>query len=274
MFFWKKKKESSSSSAGWSKRSKELLLLLAGLALTLAAIFLARQRITAAEREVHQKISPVEIVVPSVSIRAGEVFTEQNLAKKSVPATGTGSRNVPAAEFELLLGAHAKGTLAAGEPILWTDVEEPFDPEKFSQTIPAGRRAFTLEVNTSSSFAGLIRPGDVVDLLCEGEAGRTPQAWIRAIPVISVDRHFAKTPSREESRDISTVTVSVSPEEGRLLAAASRDGRILWFLRNPTEPSKSATAPTPRKNPAAGKIEIWKAGMQESQTTSTIGEPG
>ncbi len=248
--------------------------MLAGVALTLSAIFLARQRITAAEREVQKKISPVEIVVPSIPIRAGDAFTEQNLARKSVPATGTGSRNVPAAEFELLLGAHAKGNLAEGEPILWTDVDEPFDTERFSQTIPAGRRAFTIEVNTSSSFAGLVRPGDIVDLLCEREAGRASQAWVRAIPVISVDRHFGKSPSREESRDISTVTVSVSPEEGRLLAAAGREGRIHWFLRNPTEPSTSAASGTRPPKPAPVKIEIWKAGMQELHPANTNGEPG
>ncbi|MBI5577313.1 MAG: Flp pilus assembly protein CpaB [Deltaproteobacteria bacterium] len=274
MFFWTKKKESSSKSEGWSNRSKELLLLLAGVVLTLAAIFLARQRIVAAEREVRQKIAPVEIVVPSVPIQAGEAFTEQNLAKKSVPGSGAGSRNVPAAEFELLLGAHAKGNLAPGEPILWTDVEEPFDAEKFSQTIPAGRRAFTMEVNSTSSFAGMIRPGDVVDLLCEGGDGKPSRSWIRGIPVISVDRHFVKAPSKEEERDVSTVTVSVTSEEGRLLAAASREGRIHWFLRNPEEPSKSASVPPARNRPATGKIEVWKAGVQENSFTSTYGEPG
>ncbi len=274
MFFWKKKKESSSSCEGRSRKSRELLLLLAGLALTLAAIFLARQRINAAEREVQQRVSPVEIVVPSVPIRAGEAFSEQNLAKKPVPATGISSRNVPAAEFELLIGAHAKGNLDPGEPILWTDVEEPFDAERFSQTIPAGRRAFTLDVNTSSSFAGLIRPGDIVDLLCERESGKASQSWIRAIPVISVDRHFGKAPSREESRDIATVTVSVSPDEGRRLAAAERDGRIHWFLRNPADNLKPAASPARPAKPAEVNVEIWKAGIQERYPAIASGEPG
>ena len=274
MFFWTRKKESSSSCEGRSRKYKELLLLLAGLALTLAAIFLARQRIIAAEREIHRKVSPVEIVVPSIPIGSGEVFTEQNLSKKSVPATGTGSRNVPAAEFELLLGAHAKGNLAAGEPILWTDVEEPFDTERFSRTIPPGRRAFTLDVNTSSSFAGLIRPGDIVDLLCERESGRSSNAWIRAIPVISVDRHFGKAPSKEESRDIATVTVSVSPEEGRLLASAARGARVHWFLRNPEEPEKRAASHIKPVKPEALQVEIWKAGIKEQLPASSSGEHG
>ena len=269
-----KKKESSSTSAGWSKRSKELLLLLAGVVLTLAAILLARQRIAAAEKAIHHKISPVEIVVPSVAIQAGEAFSERNLAKKSIPATGTSGRNVPAAEFELLLGAHAKGNLAAGEPILWTDVEEPFDADRFSQTIPSGRRALTLEVNATSSFAGLIRPGDLVDLLCEQNNGRRSQHWIRSIPVISVDRNFVKTPSKEEMRDVSTMTVSVSPEEGRQIAAATREGQILWFLRNPDEKSTGSAGFAQKKKEAQGGIEIWKAGIPDTNSAPANGEPG
>ena len=109
---------------------------------------------------------------------------------------------------------------------------------------------------------------------CFRAVGGASQAWIRAIPVISVDRHFGKSPSREESRDISTVTVSVSPEEGRLLAAAGREGRIHWFLRNPAEPSTSAASGTRPPKPAPVKIEIWKAGMQELHPANTNGEPG
>lgn len=258
-----KKRESSSSCESRSRKRKDLVLLLAGVVLTLSAVFLARQRITAAEREVQRKVSPVEIVVPSVPIRAGDAFTEQNLAKKPVPATGTGGRNVPASEFELLLGAHAKADLQPGEPILWSDVEEPFDAERFSQTIPMGRLAMTLDASSSSSFSGLIRPGDVVDLLCEGENGRASRTWIRAIPVISVDRHFGKAPLREESREISTVTVSVTREEGRVLASAGREGRIHWFLRNPADPAKPAPGPASPARPAPAIVEIWKAGVQE-----------
>lgn len=271
MFFWKRKKENSSSRTGWNKKSKELLLLFAGLALTLSAIFFARQRITATERDLHRKAAPVDIVVPSVPIPAGSVFTEQNLAKKPVPASGTSNRNVPAGEFELLIGARAKGNLAAGEPILWTDVEEPFDPEKFSQIIPAGRRAFTIEATTSSSFAGLLRPGDSVDLLCEGGDGKGTRTWLRAIPVISVDRHFSRTPSKEESRDVSTVTVTVTPEEGKLLAMAAREGRIHWFLRNPDE---SVATFQPRIKQAAENIEIWKGGVPELRVPFQAGGSG
>lgn len=274
MLFWKKMKESSSSSVGWSRKHREILLFLAGLVLTLSAIFLARHRIAAVEKEIRVKVSPVEIVVPSLPISSGETFSVKNLAKKTVPASGTSNRNVPAAEFELLVGARAKGNLAAGEPILWSDVEEPFDVDKFSQAVPAGRRALTIDADSSSSFAGLIRPGDKVDLLCDRENGKSVRIWIRAVPVISVDRHYNRPPSGEESREISTITVSVTPEEGKTLASGARGGRLHWFLRNPEEPAEPATRSAKRSPPIHKHVEIWKAGIKEPEPTSALGDQG
>jgi Flp pilus assembly protein CpaB len=244
------------------------------VALTLAAILLARQRILAAEMDIRRKAAPVDIVVPSAPIPVGGLFTEKNLARKSVPVSGTGSRNVPAAEFELLLGARAKGDLAEGEPILWTDVEEPFDSDNFSRTIPSGRRALTFEADISSSFAGLIRPGDSVDLLYEGDKSIGARAWINAVPVISVDRQFGRAPSKEESREVSTITLSVTPEEGRLLATKAREGRIFWFLRNPDEPSRSGVTSGLRAEQAPPITEIWKAGIRELRAPLPHGEAG
>jgi pilus assembly protein CpaB len=269
-----KKKENSSSCAGRNRKYRNLILLLAGVALTSASIFLARQRITAAETDIQRRIAPVYIVVPSVPIPAGTAFSVENLSRKSVPASGISSRNVPAADFELLLGARAKGNLAAGEPVLWTDVEEPFDPDNFSTAIPAGRRAFTVEASNSSSFAGLIRPGDCVDLLCEDANGKGMGTWIRSIPVISVDRLFRRTPAKDETHEVSTITLSVTPQEGWQIASASRAGRIHWFLRNPDEPARAAASRSSSADRSAERIEIWKAGVQELVPPVAIGERG
>lgn len=274
MFFWKRKEENSSSCGSRNRRKRDLFLLLAGLALTLTAILLARHKIITAEKDLQRKAAPVDIVVPSVPIEAGDTFSEQNLARKSVPASGTSARNVPATEFELLIGGHAKGNLSAGEPILWTDVEEPLDTEKFSLTIPAGRRAFTFEADISSSFAGLIRPGDRVDLLCKWGTAKLTQTWIRGIAVISVNRHFSRIPTKEESQEVSTMTVSVTPREGSFLATAARDGRIHWFLRNPNEPADSGATHLSRTKQPVERTEIWKAGLQEFLPPFQIGESG
>ncbi|TFH29734.1 MAG: Flp pilus assembly protein CpaB, partial [Deltaproteobacteria bacterium] len=163
--FWKRKKEPACSSGSWKNKVPSFLPLLAGLILTLLAIFAARQRISAVERDIMGKAAPTEIVVATNLIPKGALFSLENLSKRSVPSAGTSRRNIPAPDFELLLGARTKVEISDGEPVLWTDVEEPIDVDKFSLKIAKGRRAITIDADMRASFSGLLRPGDHVDLL-------------------------------------------------------------------------------------------------------------
>jgi Flp pilus assembly protein CpaB len=239
---------------------RSLLPLLAGLLLCGFALAAAGRRVATMENEIRRQADPVEVVVASVPIPAGETFSERNLAKKAVPSSGTGQRNVPASEFELLVGARAKTAIDPGEPVLWTDVEEPYDTDVFSKTVLPGRRAMTLGVDTTSSFAGLVHPGDRVDLLVE-RSGANSSEWVRDIPVIAVDRDHNGLAHPSDKGDAATVTLSVTPGEGSRIARAS--GKVHWFLRNPGD--NGASAQVPSANPMASHaVEIWKAGVKVS----------
>ncbi len=270
MSFWTRLRAGSSRFAALPGKAREYLPLAAGVALTLAAILVARHRIDSVERDVRKKAAPVDVVVASAAISKGTALTAQHLAKLSIPSSGTSRRNVPAREYELLLGARTKTAIQAGEPILWTDVEEPYDVEKFSQAIPQGRRAVTIEADPGASFSGLIRPGDHVDICHQDPAGKSAPAWFYDIPVIAVDRHFDTPPDAEASADTSTVTILVTPDEGRRLAAA-RGGGLRWFLRNPGDRSRPSSA-SPGGSGTARPVEIWKAGIREGATrTAALG---
>jgi pilus assembly protein CpaB len=200
----------------------------------------------------------VEVVVASVPIPAGEPFSARNLAKKAIPASGTGQRNVPAADFELLVGARAKTAIDPGEPVLWTDVEEPFDTDPFSRTILPGRRAMTLGVDTTSSFAGLVHTGDRVDLLVD-RSGTNSGDWVRDIPVIAVDREHDRLAHPSDKEETTTVTLMVSPAEGSRIARSS--GKIRWFLRNPDDNASEVKGP-PAKAMTLHVVEVWKGGVK------------
>lgn len=217
------------------------------------------------EKDILRRTDPVEVVVASTPIPAGETFNGRNLAKLAIPSSGTGKRNVPASEFELLVGARAKTTIDPGEPVLWTDVEEPYSTEGFSKVVLPGRRAITLGADATSSFAGLLHPGDRVDLLVEGP-GKNPSGWIRDIPVIAVDRDHNRLAHPSEKEDAATVTLMVTPREGGRIARAS--GKLHWFLRNPDDNAAEAK-PVPA-NPVTFRIvEVWKGGVKASPLAAT-----
>ena len=262
MSFWKRKKEVASSFGAGRNKVAEFLPLLAGILLTGLAILAARQRILAVERDILGSAAPTEIVVAARPIPAGTAFSMENLSKKTVPFSGTSRRNVPAPDFELLVGAKTKVEISEGEPILWTDVEEPFDADSFSQMIKKGQRAITLEADRRASFSGLLRPGDHVDLLREVTGGRGCIPLLFDVPVLAVDRRFLPLSSEGEETDVDTITVSVSSDEAARLTAAAKEGHISWLLRNPSDrsgPSKRHIMPV-RKSPP---VEVWKAGIRE-----------
>src|SRR3989337_3662263 len=86
--FWKRKKETASSSGGGKNRVQEFLPLVVGTILTLLAILIARQRISAVEKNILGQAAPTEIVVAANPITAGSTFSLENLAKKSIPVAG------------------------------------------------------------------------------------------------------------------------------------------------------------------------------------------
>jgi Flp pilus assembly protein CpaB len=254
------RKARSFSSGKWAGKVRTVLPLLAGLLLCGFALAIAGRRMASLEKDILRQANPVEVVVASVPIPAGETFGVRNLAKKAIPSSGTGQRNVPASDFELLVGARAKTAIDPGEPVLWTDVEEPFDTDAFSRTILPGRRAMTLGVDTTSSFAGLVHPGDRVDLLVEGSGAHSAE-WVRNLPVIAVDRDRNRLAHPSEKEEAATVTLMVSPEEGSRIARFS--GKVHWFLRNPDDNAIFSAGPaaTPMTFHA---VEVWKGGVKVS----------
>src|SRR4030065_610444 len=93
--FWKRKKETASSSGSWKDKVQGFFPLVAGMLLTLLAILLAKQRISAVENEILVKAAPTEIVVAANPHPAAAMFSPENLARKSIPSGGAGRRDVP-----------------------------------------------------------------------------------------------------------------------------------------------------------------------------------
>jgi len=270
LFASMKRKARSFSSGKWGAKVRALLPLFTGLLLCGFALAAAGRRVATVEKDLLRRANPVEVVVASVPIPAGDTFSVRNLAKKAIPASGTGQRNVPASEFELLVGARAQTAIDPGEPVLWTDVEEPFDTDAFSKTVQPGRRALTLGVDATSSFAGLLHPGDRVDLLVE-RSGAKSADWVRDLPVIAVDRDHDRLAHPSGKEEAATVTLMVSPGEGNRIARSS--GKVHWFLRNPDDNAIKAQRPT-ASPPTTPFVEVWKGGVKVSPVPATRENPG
>jgi pilus assembly protein CpaB len=227
-------REKLSSSPFPADKARRYLPVAAGIVLAAVSLHLAGSRVDALKNRIEASTAPTEVVVASAPIRPGETFQVENLAKARLPASGVGRRNVPASEFQLLLGARSRDGMEAGDPVLWSDVDDPMDPTPLSEAVPEGRRAVTLPLDPVSSFAGMLRPGDRVDLLCNRDGDGAATVVLESVPVLAVDRKLDPSPGEEGASggEPGTATLSLAPGESKALLRAARSGSVQWMLRN------------------------------------------
>lgn len=136
---------------------------------------------------------------------------------------------VPSAELEQWVRTTPLARpLAAGETVTFEHFVRSASREL---QIAAGKRAIAIEVNAARAVGFVVRPGDLVDVLgtlSQGvrEGGRESQrvvskVLLQAKRVLAVGQQYRTEDSAFlASREYSTVTLEVTPDEAQKLAAA------------------------------------------------------
>jgi len=110
-------------------------------------------------------------------------------------------------------------------------------------------RAVSIPVDRVKDVAGLVQPGDRVDVIAippSRQSGPPPKAVtiFRAIRVLAVGNALenpSATPSPQEEQ-AATVTLEVSPRQADLLAWADSNATLRLALRSPREPTRTEVA--------------------------------
>jgi len=135
-------------------------------------------------------------------------------------------------------GQLTKAPVYPGEQILKSRVAGKNDPpEELAYIVPAGERAVTVAVNEVSGVAGLIRPGDTVDVLVTFKNGGEQEAMtstiLQKIKVLATDRNMNAVTGKANQEEIyKTVTLSVTPHQAQSLALATEQGSVRLILRS------------------------------------------
>jgi pilus assembly protein CpaB len=190
-------------------------------------------------------IEKVNVLAAATTLRAGTLLKPDDMelhevAEGDVP---TGARkDTPSARSELF-GAMVRQTLLPHQVILPADVMRPGDHGFLAAVLTPGKRAASVGVDAVTGTAGLIWPGDHVDLILTQQIedpsvplGRrlAAETVLKDVRVIAVDQQMVQgggSTSGDTSQQSRTVTLEVSPEDVEKVAVATRLGRLSLAVR-------------------------------------------
>ncbi|HKJ77536.1 MAG TPA: Flp pilus assembly protein CpaB, partial [Gammaproteobacteria bacterium] len=192
----------------------------------------------------------VPVVVAKQDLPQGAPVNSDTMAVRRIPAELAYPDVVTPNTFDSVENNFLSKPLAAGTPLLKTFLEEEVARD-FSDTIPLGRRAMTIQVDEINSVGGFIRPGNRVDLYARLPAeAKGPDATddqdrivplLQKVEVLATGRDAASdyqakyievSGGNRNAFTYTTLTVNVSPEQAALLATGQDKGDLVALLRN------------------------------------------
>jgi pilus assembly protein CpaB len=218
--------------------------LLAGAAAFLAVHYLQhressyRQRL---ERQILGRL--IGVVVPKENLPAGTLATGQDFAIRQVPKDLVYPDTITVVKWPLVANHHLTRPVLKGLPLLTRDFVKPFGDD-FAAAMPPGKRAVTIDVSGENRLAGLIRPGNRVDLLLLIR-GRNDQGG-RLIPlihhalVVATGKHTRFVPIKAFGPEVhyanqilsqyDSLTLELTPAQAAVVVLAQRVGTIRVIL--------------------------------------------
>lgn len=254
--------------------------------------------IQAANRKLQQiQASQVSVLVAKQDIPKGttveaELFEQAIIPKEYVQPQA-------ATSLDRIAGMVTLAPISKNEQITMSKLMSPREATgaggSLAMSTPVGKRAITISVDNISSVAGMVSPGDYVDVIATlpvpvrtAEGKQEAQAAViplfQNVLVLAVGQQIgALTPQqrqgryeKEEKREASPlITLALNSQEASLLAFVQEQGKVRLTLRSPADsqieavqpaswdtlfryimPREAAPAEAPREEPAAAEAYV------------------
>ena len=218
-----------------------ILVLCLGLALAGTATYMLREFYASQAMMAAQPAGPqtIRVLAAKKALHYGDrldlAMAEERLRwvtwpKDAVPdgafTTGEELLGPERAEIRTVLR-----TIEPGELVLKSKVTGFGETVRVASQVTEGKRAFTIPINAVSGVAGLVAPGDRVDILLTRsiDSDLVTSIILQNVLVIATDQMSnAETSSARVAR---TATVEVQPAEASKLALAQQVGKLSLSLR-------------------------------------------
>ena len=166
-----------------------------------------------------------------------------------------------------LYGAVVRRGIAAGQPITSGRIIKAGDRGFLAAVLRPGYRAVSLRINATSSIAGLIFPGDRVDIIlthsvkADGPSRRVSETVLTNVRILAIDQ---KTDDQDSAPKLGkNATFEVTPKQAEMLSVLSDLGKLSLSLRSlakdEAELQRLANSDDPlaEPDPTKGKTHTW-----------------
>jgi pilus assembly protein CpaB len=222
-----------------------LLALLCGASAAVGVNQLNQQRVKSSRA----KTVPVVIAakdMPRGGVLSAAALTVSQWPDGAAPA-GALSRVEDADDRSILV------PLVKGEPVLESKLASKDAGRGLASMIPSGMRAFTIRTpHVSSGVAGFILPGNRVDVLLtttnsganDSTGGGATTTLLQNVQVLAVAQRLdAPETNKVDPRELTSVTLLVTPDQAAKLDLGMNKGTLHLSLRNPEDDREADTRP-------------------------------
>jgi pilus assembly protein CpaB len=228
-------------------RPKSLLLLVLALGCGLVASIGISQVL---ERNANQtgdvETSPIYVAVHNINLGDpidASMVSLQEWPKDRIPPGAV-------AQLDDLKGRRPRTAIIQGEPILDGKLLKPGQLADPITSIPKGFRLKTISVDATKSAAGLLSPGDRVDIQVfvkltphNGAEASKSKIILQNIRVFAVDQTVQRSREGGEEHTIAkTISLLLTPEQATKMNLAEHMGEISLIPRNPDDEEAANTA--------------------------------
>lgn len=231
-------------------------LLLAGAATFVARGWLEREQRAGPVAEPAQPQIAKAVLVAAADLAVGSFVQADSLRWQDWPDVSLPDSYYIRGQTDeqALVGAVVRQPLAVGEPLTPAAVVKPGERGFLAAVLEPGMRAISVPIDEAAGNAGLVLPGDRVDLILTQsvDAGGDPAGTRRVsetvledLRVIAIGRRLNGEGGEEGGQQARTATLEATPAAAEKIALVNELGKLALSLRS------LATAPATAPAPAA-----------------------
>jgi pilus assembly protein CpaB len=227
-------------------------LLLAGTATFAARGWLERGQGARSATEPAKVEATKAVLVAAADLPVGSFVQPDSLRWQDWPDVAVPASYLMCGESDeaVMVGAVVRQPLATGQPLTASAVVKPGDRGFLAAVLEPGMRAISVPIDEAAGNAGLVVPGDRVDLIltqtinAEGDpagARRVSETVLEDLRVIAVGRRISSAEA-EEKQAARTATLEANPAAAEKVALLAELGKLSLSLRSLAQEDTDAPA--------------------------------